>query len=162
MNTSRLNTTSMFTHMHLQRSFGSKRSDATRVRTNQSIHFSVNHQEMIHHLLVIPAIDSAVGTRALPSIVFQMRQQMKSVIVCRDVKDAATYAARFGGIALLLLLLKVGFYFDRRRRRIIFMALNYIRVFIIIVDVVLIHFLGDIRISFITPRTSTPPSATAA
>ena len=85
----------MFPKMHIQCPFGSKRPHALRLRTNQSFHFTVNHQKMIDHLLVITAIHATNRTCSFAMIRLQMGQQMKSVIVGVRIEDAATDATWF-------------------------------------------------------------------
>ena len=72
----------MLLQMRFKRPSCPKRSDAICIRTNQLLHFSVDHQKMVYHLLVSDAVDAAVGATGFAMICLQMGQQMKSVIVC--------------------------------------------------------------------------------
>ena len=65
------------------------------MRTNELFHSSVRHEDVIHHPLVTGAVDAADGTRPLPPISFQVRQQVQSVFVGRlgefQEADAASF-----------------------------------------------------------------------
>ena len=81
--------------MHLQRPLRPKGSDASWMMTNELLNLPVSHEEVVDHLLVLSAVDAALGTAGLPLVSLQVMQQMQSVGIGRVFKVSITDAASF-------------------------------------------------------------------
>ena len=86
----------MFLRVHFQRSFSSETSNTGWIMTNEFFYSSMRHQEMVDHLLVESAVDSAERADRLPSVSLHVLHQMQSEDV-RSILEAleADAAASF-------------------------------------------------------------------
>ena len=83
----------MFPGMKIESSLCPKRSNASRMRTDQLVHFSMDHHEVVDHPLVVAAVDAAVGTNRFADEQLQMRQKMQSIFVVAAVEFPVANAA---------------------------------------------------------------------
>ena len=89
----------MFLRVPLERLLGPKRSNASRMWTDQLVHSSVDHHEVVDHLLVVSAIDATVGADRLASERLQMPEKMQPIfVVVRSGEVLAANGARCCGV----------------------------------------------------------------
>ena len=86
----------MLPPMHIEGPLSTKRPYARRERTDQLVHSSMNHQEVVNHFLVSGAIDSADRTDRLAIEELEVVEQMRSVNIVDGVESLEADAARFG------------------------------------------------------------------
>ena len=87
------------------------------MRTDQLVHFSMDHHEVVDHPLVISAVDAAVGTNRFADEQLQMRQKMQSEFVVAAVELPVANTA--GWWSVFLPQNESGFLFDDSLRIIV-------------------------------------------
>ena len=83
----------MLLQMHIECPSRSKRSNTICIRTNQLLHFSVDHHKVVDHPFVVSAVDATVGTNRFADEQLQVRQKMQSEFVVAAVEFPVANAA---------------------------------------------------------------------
>ena len=85
----------------IQRSLSAKYTDALRMRTDEFLHATVDDEQVVDEMVVLPAVCPANGTDGFAGVELQMCQQVKPEDVRVDLEglkaEAAALHRRTGG-----------------------------------------------------------------